>query len=86
MDTAYKTRAWWMLRALSYFEPICSYEEAVDGARYPRVSRSDIEQHAIWHREGVASASSAMAPAGSECLTRLYVDRRGDLLPEHCAG
>lgn len=70
MDTAYKTRAFWMLRALTYFAD---------------AGESGTEQAAVWRVEGAKAARNAVAPAGSEALTRRTVDRSGNLLPAFVA-
>ncbi len=67
MDTAYKTRAWWMLRALDY-------------GRLGDVYAPD--RYVIWDHEAITAGENAVAPAGAECLTRIYVDRHGELLPQ----
>jgi hypothetical protein len=87
MDTAYKSRTWWMLRALAYVEPLAAHEETCDtqrdrGAKVPGLGTHDQEQHRIWLAKGAECSQYSVAPSGSECLTRLYVDRQGNLLPE----
>lgn len=76
MDTAYKTRAWWILRALGY-----AYG-ALTEAEYKGYNP---EQLRIWNAQCDESAANAVAEAGSPCLTRVYVDRSGDLRPEYRA-
>ncbi len=73
MDTAYKTRAWWMLRALSYAHG------AITEAEY---RGHNPEQIRLWDAQCDEAATNATGPAGSKALTRQYVDRRGNLLPE----
>lgn len=68
MDTAYKTRTWWIFRSLSY-----AYA-SLEGSENPK-------QVEIWNKEGDKAAANACAPSGSPCLTRQYVDRQGNLLP-----
>jgi len=94
MDTAYKTRAWWMLRALSYMTSIAiaeqnqaDYNESpgrfgdYSARNFGRNRPSGLgEQGQIWHQEGAKAAVNAVAPAGSEALTRRTVDRQGNLL------
>lgn len=87
MDTAYKTRAFWMLEALDHFESVASHEEATvareeNPGRYLSSYRPDFRQVRIAREQGEKAARNAMAPAGSRCLTRIYVDRSGELLAE----
>lgn len=73
MDTAYKTRAWWMLRALELaMDAVLGWD---DGNGF-----ACSEQRALWASEARKAGANAVAPAGSECLTRLHVDRAGNLL------
>ena len=59
MDTAYKTRAWWMLRALAYFMPLAEVEDAwANGRKVHGLG----EQGSVWAREGVAAARAAVTP------------------------
>lgn len=77
MDTAYKTRAWWILRAISY----TSGCYGPDGEDVPGL---DYRQRRIWE-DAAECGRNAVAPSGSVCLTRIYVDRQGNVLPEHRA-
>ena len=80
MDTAYKTRAWWMIRALSYAESIVFNE---DTKRHVVSLCVNVpSQTQILAVEMKKSALASCAPQGSECLTRTYVDRQGNLLPQ----
>ncbi len=72
MDTAYKSRTWWMLRALAYAYSVIA-EEIYKG-HHPK-------QLHIWNQECDKAAANAVAPSGSPCLTRQYVDRQGNTLP-----
>ena len=73
MDTAYKSRAWWMLLALNYTAGCYSG----DGERY--VS-ADPRQIHIWEAEAVKAGRAAVAPSGDPRLTRFSVDRQGNAL------
>ena len=73
MDTAYKSRTWWMLKALTYAYAVI-VEETYKGY-HP-------QQLYIWNRECDKAAANAVAPSGSPCLTRRYVDRQGNTLPQ----
>lgn len=89
MDTlAYLSRAWWIMRSFSYSEPVAQVEENLgDGTPAPLWYRgSPFEtdnQASIWNREARACAAAAVAPTGDPRLVRKYVDRQGNLLPEH---
>ncbi len=75
MDTTYTTRAFWMLRALAYAF------DSEGSAGYNGSVHACAEQRWIWAVEAGKAGANAVAPAGSEPLTRLYVDRQGNTLP-----
>ena len=73
MDTAYKSRAWWMLRALGYTADCYGG----DGERY---TGADPRQIQIWEAEAVKAGLAAVAPSDDPRLTRFSVDRQGNTL------
>lgn len=81
MDTlAYKSRAWWALRALDYAHDVVDMEDEREaGNGRP----SDVDQMIYWTREMHACTAAAHAPDGDERLTPIYVDRAGNLRPEY---
>lgn len=80
MDTAYKTRAWWAMRALSYSRAIVEHKPRNIALCVPMESQEE-----IWDGQMREAMAAAMGPSGSEALTRKYVDRQGNLLPEYVA-
>lgn len=82
MDTAYKTRTWWMLRALAYLRSVGAAEQAIADTGTVTERPAQVR---IWKDEGLRSAANAMAAAGAECFQRLFVDRSGNLLPEYAS-
>ncbi|HMV70138.1 MAG TPA: hypothetical protein PKA64_25075 [Myxococcota bacterium] len=83
MDShAYKSRAWWALRALAYAADIVDLEDAREAGRG---RPGDLDQILVWARELRACMAAAGAPAEDERLTPIYVDRRGELLAQHRA-
>lgn len=57
MNTAYKTRAAWMIEALEYGMDV-------------QDDRYCIEQRQMWAKMGAKASRAASAPAGADCLTR----------------
>ena len=75
MDTAYKTRAYWMLKALEY-----AFAAIAGVTHTGRNACSD--QIRCWNDQAVKCGVAAVAPSGCVDLTRMTVDRKGNLLPE----
>ena len=89
MVTAYKSRCYWVLSALEYAMDVVEetpwedshggYPEGVniggDGvSAYPYSQRYGAAQLRVWTQEARKAMANAVAPSGSDCLTRLYAE------------
>ena len=66
-----------MLRALNYADGLVAREDARATNHTSQLCTGE-SQVTIWSRKMLKAAQHALAPSGSECLVRKYVDRQGN--------